>query len=134
MKYYLHISILIFLFLGVHSTFAQGVALNRFNIIQDGSGIKLDWEVQDVTGVTEFRVYRKMDAQSDYAYLATIPSNGGTSYNYIDHDVFKTTSSTIVTYQLRIIKYGVAYPFDRTFTHSTTAIRQTWGSIKSMFR
>lgn len=134
MRKYLIIYLPFLLFLGVHNLLAQGVAVNQFNINQDGSGVKLEWEMQDMNGISEFRIYRKMDTQMDFGYLATIPTNGSTTYSYIDHDAFRTTSTAIITYQLRVVKNGTIYTFDRTFTHSTTAIRQTWGSIKSMFR
>lgn len=116
------------------SLFAQAPVLNVFNVTNQGTGIRLDWEVQDMTSITEFRIFRKSGSEANFGYVATIPANSTSAYTYTDNDAFRTESTTLITYQLKVVKSGMIFPFERTFTHSTTAIRQTWGSIKSMFR
>lgn len=112
---------------------AQGVVLNNFSVNSVASDVKIAWNIQSETGVSEFRLYRKMSTETDYKYVGTIPANGSLSYTYTDDNVFKTEATTI-TYELRVIKNGTMYNFYSTFTHQTSSVQRTWGSIKSMFR
>lgn len=112
---------------------AQGVVLTNFTVNSVGSDVRIAWNIQSETGVSEFRLYRKIGNETDSKYVGTIPANGSLSYIYTDDNVFKTESTTI-TYELRVIKNGTMYNFYSTFTHQTSSVQRTWGSIKSMFR
>ena len=119
--------------LGGQSLRAQGVAMNDFKVAMQSSGIQLDWELQNETGVSEFRIYRKVGSQTDFEYVSTQYANGNLRYSYYDKDVFKN-DNLIITYQLRVIKSGVPSMFYATLSQNTTSVQRTWGSIKGMFR
>jgi hypothetical protein len=124
---------IIFICFSAKNAVAQGVVLNNFSVNSVGSDVRIAWNIQNETGVSEFRLYRKMSTETDYKYVGTIPTNGSLSYTYTDDNVFKTEATTI-TYELRVIKNGSMYNFYSTFTHQTSSVQRTWGSIKSMFR
>ena len=107
--------------------------MNDFKVAIQGGGIQLDWELQNETGVSEFRIYRKAGSQTDFEYVSTQYANGTLRYSYFDKEVFKN-DNLIITYQLRVIKNGVPSLFHATLSQNTTSVQRTWGSIKGMFR
>ncbi|MBX7242573.1 MAG: hypothetical protein K1X92_12600 [Bacteroidia bacterium] len=135
MNYFFRILLfsLFFLITGSRIAMAQGVVMNDFKVAIQGGGIQLDWELQNETGVSEFRIYRKAGSQTDFEYVSTQYANGTLRYSYFDKEVFKN-DNLIITYQLRVIKNGVPSLFHATLSQNTTSVQRTWGSIKGMFR
>lgn len=134
--YLISISILFFLLFGMTTanfSVAQGVIMNDFKVGLQNGGIQLDWELQNETGISEFRIYRKTGYQTDFEYVATLYANGSLRYAYFDKTAFKN-DNLLITYQLRVIKNGVPSLFHATISQNTTSVQRTWGSIKGMFR
>ena len=115
------------------SVSAQSVLLQDFQISNDGADILLSWDMQSLTGVTEFRLFRRFDTEPMQAHVATILPNGRLKYSYLDDDIFKT-EGLVVHYELHLIVNGETYTYSRSLSHNPTSIQRTWGSIKSMFR
>lgn len=123
-----------FILVGMYSfACAQGVTLTQFSAMPVNEDVTLTWGLQSEAGVSEYRLYRKAASELEYKYVATVYANGAAEYTYTDRNVFKTTGTTI-TYQLRVIRNGSPSYFHTSFTHSTSSITRTWGSIKGMFR
>ena len=105
--------------------------------------ILVEWRVQGADNVTAFRVERKLSTAKDYTPLETIDVkpgdlvNGAGRFEYLDRHVFKqSASSDAIFYQLRVFYtdrpsevYGPVYA-----NYTSTTVRRTWGSIKSMFQ
>lgn len=111
----------------------QQVLLNSFNLTNSGSDILLQWELQDEANVTEYRIFRKFQDEPTFTFVGAVPSNGGRSYQYLDDDIFKTTSR-VIQYELQVVKDNQIFRFTTSLSHNPTSIQRTWGSIKSMFK
>ena len=74
---------------------AQSVLLNYFNINADGADILLEWEVQDETDIVEFQMFRKFNGEPSQAHVTTLKPSGNRTYQYLDDDIFKTSSRVI---------------------------------------
>ncbi|MFN0201513.1 MAG: hypothetical protein ACKVTZ_08330 [Bacteroidia bacterium] len=125
---------LLFCTIFLQNAFAQGVVLTDFKVSSIGSDLKIDWTIQSETGVSEFRLYRKVGTDTEYRYVKTIPATGVLKYSYLDDNVFKTEDATVVSYELRVIKNSTPHYFYTSMAHTTSSVQRTWGSIKSMFK
>ncbi len=112
---------------------AQSMNLNHFMAKSEGASVIVKWELQDEAGVTEFKLYRKIDQSGEYELVETLQANGALTYTFMDDDIFKNESS-IITYELHVLHNGQYIKFYTTLSHNPTAIQRTWGSIKSMFK
>lgn len=110
------------------------VSIKYFTASPVGTEIKLQWEAQTETGITEFQLWKRTPS-SGASKIHTVIPNGNKIYTYTDANVMKTneTQQTFI-YTLRVMQ-GTAYTdFTQTINHSPTSIQRTWGSIKSMFK
>lgn len=110
------------------------VSIKYFTASPAGTEIKLQWEAQSETGITEFQLWKRTPS-SGAVKIHTLAPNGSKIYTYTDANVMKTneTQQTYI-YTLRVMQ-GTAYTdFTQTINHSPTSIQRTWGSIKSMFK
>lgn len=134
MSKYILSFILIFIIATFSNLQAQGVNLNDFGVSAfNGSDIKIEWQIENESGVSEYRLYRKVGGNAEQKYVGTVYANGSGKYTYYDKDVFKTEAS-VITYELRVIKNGNPSFFYASLTFNTTSVQRTWGSIKGMFK
>lgn len=111
---------------------AQTLSLESFVANPSGADVLLSWEIPSEDGVSEFKIYRKIEAEA-YQFVANVTADGSRSYVYLDDAIFKDTPQNI-TYKLMIRKNGVFYTYYTTVVHNPTSVQRTWGSIKAMFR
>ncbi len=102
--------------------------------------IIVTWTTVDETGVQRFDVLRASwagNGWSDFVVVGTIDQLKGnnSTYEFIDKSVFKTTAG-IYGYRIRIINGQTPAPETDivTVSHTSSAAKRTWGSIKAMFR
>ncbi len=112
---------------------AQNLTLNYFHASPDGADVLVAWEVPTERGVTDFKLWRKVNDESQYLYLGNISPNGGMKYEYQDYTVFKDEAKTI-SYKLQVFQNGAVFTYYTDITHNPTSVQRTWGSIKAMFR
>lgn len=110
------------------------VTIKYFTAIPLGTEIKLQWEAQSETGITEFQLWKRTPSSGAVKIYTVIP-NGSKIYSYTDANVMKTneTQQTYI-YTLRVMQGSGYTDFTQTINHSPTSIQRTWGSIKSMFK
>lgn len=111
------------------------VSIKYFTASPIGTEIKLQWEAQSETGITEFQLWKRTPSSGAVKIHTVIP-NGNKVYAYTDANVMKTneTQQTYI-YTLRVMQGTTTYTdFTQTINHSPTSIQRTWGSIKSMFK
>ena len=111
---------------------AQSLSLDSFTANPSGADVLLSWEIPSEDGVTEFKIYRKIEEES-YQFVAAVTADGSRSYVFLDDSIFKDTPQNI-TYKLQIKKNGVFYTYYTSVVHNPTSVQRTWGSIKAMFR
>ncbi len=112
------------------STFQGEAGFNR---------VELKWVVSAETNLRSYQVLRSLNNQ-DFEVIgqvtARIDESGEKSYTYTDNSVFKQTDRSFY-YKLRLIQLdGSSIEYDKVLclTPQISSARQTWGSIKAMFR
>ena len=91
--------------LGAFSLHAQSLTLESFYAAPSGADVLLTWELGSGSGISSFRLYRKIGNETDYKQIATLASNGGTNYQFLDYTIYKETPMNI-TYKLMVTKSG----------------------------
>ena len=132
-KKVLHASLAVF-FCSVFSlSFGQNVILNYLNASPDGADVLVTWEVQALNGVSNFKVYRKIDDETSYTFLDDMGPDGGLDYQFLDHTIFKDAPKSI-SYKIVVYQGNEGAAFYTSIVHNPTSVQRTWGSIKAMFR
>jgi dolichyl-phosphate-mannose--protein O-mannosyl transferase len=125
----------IFLFLLLAATVFAGAFVTIFTVSNQGDNIEITWSTSQETNLKDFIIQRKT-YQSDYTDIATIqPKGNNSSYSYIDRAAYKT-NDVLYIYRLKIEDNdgSVSYLEQQSISHSISAVKRTWGSIKAMFR
>lgn len=130
---FLPLSLLIFLIMGSLSSRGQNVLLNSFVLQADGADIMISWELQDESGVAEYRIFRRFEDENTLTHVVTLPNSKQNYYTYLDNNIFKQTPK-VLYYELQVVVNGQIHKFTKGLAHNPTSIQRTWGSIKSMFR
>ena len=114
-----------------------GAFLNDFKAHSDGENVILEWRTGEEDNVKEFVIERKTP-QSTFVEIARIPAKGSNSYyTYKDLSAYKTTDLMFV-YELGIVEKNQinpsTYSGEVSVLQNISGVKQTWGSIKAMFR
>lgn len=112
---------------------SQTLVLNYFTATPSGSDVMVQWEIPEEGGVSQFKLMRKIDNETDFKVITTVIPTGSRSYSFLDAAVFKD-APRVVTYQLQITRNGIVYSYYANLLHNPTSVQRTWGSIKAMFR
>lgn len=112
---------------------AQAPVLEYLTAESDGADVLLKWGIPNETGITQFKVYRKMPGTSSFEFLADLNPSGVTHYVFRDDKFYKEAPLNI-EYRLTVVRGTSTYHFYTTMLHNPTSVQRTWGSIKSMFR
>lgn len=111
----------------------QSITLNYFSASPDGSDVLVSFEVPHESGVTNFKLYRKIDSETEWTFLDHVPPTGARSYQYLDYTIFKDEAKNI-TYKLLVYQGGSVFTYYTNIIHNPTSVQRTWGSIKAMFK
>ncbi len=114
----------------------------RASADQSSGSISLQWTTSFEDGVRDFVIQKASQANGEYVTLDRVAAKGsGSTYEYVDRAIYKTTSSTLFKYQIVAedsegndvgsAQCTVVYTFDQSLSG---VARRTWGSIKAMFR
>ncbi|OGU28417.1 MAG: hypothetical protein A2X67_03680 [Ignavibacteria bacterium GWA2_55_11] len=101
-----------------------------------GSGILIRWITEDETGIESFVVLRKNANDAEFVVVSSpiSPKGNNSTYEFLDQSVFKGSGGVFV-YRVRAVKGRT--PVEEvqfSVSHTSSAARRTWGSIKAMFR
>jgi hypothetical protein len=113
-----------------------GVELLSFRAIPLIDHSRLEWNSGEETNLDAFIVERSSDGQSFMA-VTRIESNGSYSeYSFTDSSPLDVDMNRSFYYRLKIIDHDGTFRYSETkeVTLTFSAVQQTWGSIKAMFR
>ena len=128
-----------FLFLSLIATVYAGMAtIYDFNLSQDNDNADLSWTANGETSSMQFIVERKT-YETDFVNIQTIPVNSNHSYQYQDRSIYKATG---ISYYYQILLVDKNNPTNiicssnqkLLIPSNISVIKNTWGSIKAMFR
>lgn len=112
-----------------------GAFLNYFNTRSDNGNVIISWQTGQETDVRNF-VIERAPFNGTYIDIATVSAKGSNStYEYVDESAYKTNDQVYI-YRLKIVDNdgSVSYSGLSQVAHSVSGIKQTWGSIKALFR
>ncbi len=133
------LSTLLALFTLISVALAAVLVDGSFIATPDASKITLRWVSSDESRVASYAIARAAGVNSNaFVDLESVLARGnGSSYEYVDNTVFKTTDS-FYRYRLTPLDRGGNQVGDAYYTGSSlgkvSGVRRTWGSIKAMFR
>ena len=119
-------------------TFA-GAVVSEFKAEPATNQVVLKWVVTAEQGLKGYRILRSMDgtAYQKIGFVAAIGVvSNEQSYTFIDKSVFKSSSRTYY-YKIQFVNLdGSVNNYEKKVSVSPqiSSARQTWGSLKAMFR
>ena len=107
------------------------------------SEISVVWTVSQGESVAGFRIQRSVRNEQNYDVIHAVQVNPGDlssaprEFRYIDRSVFKPGEAGDAVFYKLLIDYNNGSVEEKgpvSVNYTSTAIRRTWGSIKSMFQ
>jgi len=135
MKKFIPISFLIILFSA--GIVYSALTIQYFTAKNYQDGILLEWKTNDEGGVSTFDIERSAGNLNNFIFLSTIHSTGNNSYySYQDNNILQNPSQSIYYYRLKCVMPNGSYSYSNVISviSSVSGIRDTWGSIKAIFR
>ena len=114
-----------------------GLTMQYFTAKSNQDGILLEWKTGDEGGVCTFDIERSAGNLNNFIYINTIHSTGNSSYySYQDNNLSSNPSQSIYYYRLKCIMPDGSYTYSGVISVviSVSGIKDTWGSIKAIFR
>lgn len=127
----------IFLFLSIFTgtLFAGVIFIEKLTAEYDNGNITLTWKTGDEDGLINFVVQRRsINGVYGSDGIATIQPDPDQDYSYVDKGAYKINEEMYI-YRLKIVEEsGVSYSEEVTILTTPSGVKQTWGSIKALFR
>ena len=99
----------------------------------------IKWTTQNEKDLKGFEIERSIGNDKDFRKVDFLKASSEIKdkkeYTYEDKSVFKSSDRTFY-YRLKVIDNDESYTYSKTISVKPTisSVRQTWGSIKAMFR
>lgn len=129
-----------FLLISMFSILFAGAIVSDFHAQPGFNKVLLKWKSQNETNLKGFEVERSLDDRTTnfkaVKFIAVkVGSGNEKEYEFEDSTVFKSLER-IYYYRLKIIDIDDSSSYSKVISVSPTisSARQTWGSIKAMFR
>lgn len=137
MKKPLKISIIVSLLIITGLLYAA-TELQFFTAKNESDSILLEWKTGGEDNLNRFEVERSASEPNNYTTVGTVTAIGSNSYYYFRDNVSLTNSpaAPIYYYRLKLVDGNGGYVYSQTITvtHVISSVRDTWGSIKAIFR
>ena len=125
--------ILIFLIVG---SLSGDTDISNFSAFPKDNGIILEWDSGVESDLREYEIQRSVSGGTFLA-VVTIEALGNNSrYYYFDKSVFSKATIRTYSYRLKMINNDDSFTYSKlvSVTPTLSAARETWGSIKALFR
>lgn len=110
--------------------------LQYFTGKNESDSILLEWKTGTEENLNRFEIERSASEPNSYVNIGSVTAIGSNSYYYFRDNTTAMSSSPIYYYRLKIIDNNGNYIYSQTITvtHVISSVRDTWGSIKAIFR
>lgn len=105
--------------------------------------VVVSWTVSSADQVTGFRIARSIRTETQFVVIHAVQVNtgdipaSGREFRFVDNGVFKPGDGSDAVFYKLLVDYRNGSVDERgpvSVNYTSTAIRRTWGSIKSMFQ
>lgn len=112
------------------------ISVEQFTATYQGVDVRLDWHAADEADTQSFEVARRINPSYPYQNLMSVNAEQRGNYFFIDDNLYQQNIETIQTVQYRLTAKTTNgdQHFYATIKHSPTAVQQSWGTIKAMFK
>ncbi|MEO8513896.1 MAG: hypothetical protein ABI543_10075 [Ignavibacteria bacterium] len=110
--------------------------LQYFTGKNESDSILLEWKTGQEDNLNHFEIERSASAPNNYVNIGSLTAIGSNSYYYFRDNTSTMNSVPIYYYRLKIVDNNGNYVYSQTITvaHVISSVRDTWGSIKAIFR
>jgi hypothetical protein len=111
--------------------------LQYFTGKNESDSILLEWKTGTEDNLNRFEIERSASEPNNYMNIGSITAIGSNSYYYFrDNTSVQNSSVPVYYYRLKIVDNNGNYVYSQTITvtHVISSVRDTWGSIKAIFR
>jgi len=127
------------IFIGLTAICLAGAVVTDFRADAGINKVELKWVVSAEQGIKGYRILRGLDT-TKFQKIGFVTASGISgnerTYTFVDNTVFKTSDRTFY-YKIEFVNHdGSENEFDKVISVSPqiSSARQTWGSLKAMFR
>jgi hypothetical protein len=131
---------LLFLLLITVSVAYAGLTFEFFTGKTNSDGVLIEWKTGDESGTVKFEVERSASTPNSFIFIKSINATGSNSYYSIQDNgvdfLNNPGSASVYYYRLKCIGANGSYSYTNSITvvHTVSGIKNTWGSIKAIFR
>ncbi len=110
--------------------------LQYFTGKNEADSILLEWKTGAEDNLNRFEIERSASEPNSFVNIGSVTAIGSNSYYYFRDNTTLMSSPTIYYYRLKLIDNTGNYVYSQTITvtHVISSVRDTWGSIKAIFR
>jgi hypothetical protein len=110
--------------------------LQFFTAKNESDSILLEWKTGAEDNLNRFEIERSASEPNNYMTVGTVTAIGNNSYYYFRDNVSNSPTTPIYYYRLKLVDNNGGHVYSQTITvtHVISSVRDTWGSIKAIFR
>lgn len=112
--------------------------LQYFTGKNETDSILLEWKTGTEDNLNHFEIERSASEPNNFVNVGSVTAIGNNSYYYFrDNSTFNSPPVVpIYYYRLKLVDNGGGHVYSQTITvtHVISSVRDTWGSIKAIFR
>ena len=110
--------------------------LVNFEAYSIDNSIQLEWDSEQEINLLEYIIERSV-SEGDFVHIGkNTPKGSNSHYTYLDETIFGKITDRTYSYRIKILYKDDTYTYSPvvTVTLTLSAARETWGSIKALFR
>ena len=110
--------------------------MENFEAYSVNNSIQLEWDSEQEINLLEYQIERSVSG-GEFEYVGkTMPKGSNSHYTYLDETIFAKITDRTYSYRIKILDNDESYTYTSAVvvTSTLSAARETWGSIKALFR
>lgn len=110
--------------------------IQYFTAKNESDAILLEWKTGLEDNLNRFEIERSASTPNNFMQVGNITAIGNNSYYYFRDEVTASPQTPVYYYRLKLVDNNGGHTYSQTITvtHVISSVRDTWGSIKSIFR
>jgi len=110
--------------------------LQYFTAKNESDAILLEWKTGLEDNLNRFEIERSASEPNNFMHIGTVTAIGSNSYYYFRDESAAHPVTPIYFYRLKLVDNNGGHVYSQTITVTRviSSVRDTWGSIKAIFR
>ncbi|HEY3250338.1 MAG TPA: hypothetical protein VGK25_04395 [Ignavibacteria bacterium] len=110
--------------------------IQYFTAKNENNAILLEWKTGTEDNLQRFEIERSASEPNNFIHIGNVTAIGNNSYYYFRDEMAQNPIPPVYYYRLKLVENNGNYVYSQTITvtHVISSVRDTWGSIKSIFR